>query len=84
MFKTLRFLFVAVIIAAVIAWLLDNNGSIIINWLGYEVRTDILTAILLMIFFTSLVFVIAYFSTKILSIKFPRISQILKRKKYDE
>ncbi len=84
MFKTLRFLLIAVIIAASIAWMLDNNGSIVINWLGYEVRTDILTAILLAIFCAAVVFVVAYLSAKILSFKLPKFSQILKRKKHDE
>ncbi len=84
MFKTLRFLFIAVIIAASIVWLLDNNGSIIVKWLGYEVRTDILTALLLAISFTVVVFAIAYFSAKVLSVKIPQITQFLKRKKNDQ
>lgn len=84
MLKTLWFLFIASILAASITWMLDHNGSITINWLGYEAKTDILTAILLTIFFTLVVFVIAYSSARILAIRFPRFSQLFKKKKNDE
>ncbi len=84
MFKTLWFLFIAAVIAASISWMLENNGSITINWLGYEAKTDILTAILLTIFFTLVVFVIAYTSARILAIRFPRFSKLFKQKKNDE
>ncbi len=84
MFKTLRFLLVAIIIALSLAWLLDNNGSITIHWLGYEARTDIMTAILLMIFFAALIFVTTYISTKIFSIKLPEFLHKLKNKKHEQ
>lgn len=84
MLKTLRFLFVAAIIAASVAWLLDNNGSVLIYWLGREIRTDILTAILLLIFFAVLVFALSYVVVKIASIRFPHLSLKFKRNKNDE
>lgn len=84
MLKTLWFLFIASIIAASIAWLLDNNGSIVIYWLGYEVKTDVLTAILLTIFFAISIFAIAYYTAKILSIRFPRFPKLFNKKKNDE
>ncbi len=84
MLKTLWFLFVAVSIAASITWMLDHNGSITINWLGYEAKTDILTAVLLVIFFTLLVFAISYASARVLAIKLPRFSKLFKKKKNDE
>ena len=84
MFKILRFLFIACAIAISLTWLLDHNGSITINWLGYEVRADILTAILLTIIFALLIFIIAYFSAKILSIKIPYFSQLFNKKKNDK
>jgi uncharacterized membrane-anchored protein len=80
MFKALRFLFIASAIALFVAWFLDHNGSIIISWLGYEVRTDILTAILLTIFFTLIVFVTSYAIAKIRSIKLPRFSKKFNQK----
>lgn len=80
MFKTLWFLFIAAVIAGAITWLLENNGSIVINWLGYEVQTDILTAILLTIFFALVIFVIAYISVKIRSIRLPKFSQFFHKK----
>lgn len=80
MFKTLWFLFIAAAIAASIAWMLDNNGSIIIYWLGYEVKTDILTAILLMVFFALVIFVAAYAIAKFKSIRFSKLPQLFKKK----
>ena len=80
MIKTIWFLLVASIIAASITWLLDNNGSITIYWLGYEAKTDILTAILLIIFFTLSIFVIAYTSARILSVKHLGFTKLFKKK----
>ena len=76
MFKTLWFLFIASMLAASVSWLLDNNGSILIYWLGYEARTDILTLILLTIFFVLVVFVACYAVARVLLIRFPNFSQI--------
>ncbi|NBV06838.1 MAG: hypothetical protein EBS06_06355 [Proteobacteria bacterium] len=84
MFKILRFLFVACAIAISLTWFLDHNGLITLNWLGYQVKTDILTAILLIIIFTMLIFWIAYFSAKIFFIKIPYLSQLLNKKKNDK
>ncbi|MDX2083172.1 MAG: hypothetical protein SFV53_04210 [Rickettsiales bacterium] len=69
MFKTLWFLFIALMISAAVIWLLDHNGSVIIYWLGYEAKTDILTVILLIIFFAFLTFIFSYFVARILAIK---------------
>lgn len=69
MFKIIRFLIWAILISASITWLASNNGSVVINWFGYEISTDSLTASLLMIFLFSLVFSIAYLLAKIISFK---------------
>lgn len=76
MFKTLCFLFIASVITASVVWMLDHDGSIIISWLGYEARTDILTGILLTIIFTLTVSVLAYIIAKILAIRFPGFSKL--------
>ncbi len=84
MFKTARFLILAAIIAALLVWLIDNNGSVLIYWLGREIRTDILTAILLLFFFALVIFVLSYAVVKITAIRLPRFSTIFKRKKHNE
>ena len=43
----LVFIFSALLIGSLFSWIIDNNGSIIINWLGYEITTDILTILLI-------------------------------------
>lgn len=70
MFKTLWFLFIALTVALAISWMLDHNGSLVINWLGYEAKTDILTAILLLLFFAVVIFIFAYAIARIMAIRF--------------
>ncbi len=71
MFTSLILLFSALIIGSSLAWLLDNNGSVIINWLGYEITTDILTILLIFLFCAAMIFAITYLLAKILSLRFP-------------
>jgi HemY protein len=82
MFTILWFIFIALIITTSMAWVLDHDGSVIINWLGYEVQTDILTAVLLSIFFALMVFSFAYLLARILAFRFPNLFKIFFRKKY--
>ena len=82
MLTILWFLFVAFTIGISLVWLLDHNGSVIINWLGYEVKTDILTAILLAIFFALLIFAISYLTARILAIKFPNLLKLFFKRSY--
>ena len=67
MFLTIRFLLTSLIIATLLTWILDREGSVIINWLGYEVKTGILTAILITIFFAWLIFSLSYIATKVIT-----------------
>jgi len=69
MFKIIRFLILSILISASITWLASNNGSILINWFGYEISTDGLTASLVMIFLLLLVFATTYLLARILSFK---------------
>ncbi len=82
MFAVLWFLFIASAIAGSVVWLLDHDGSIVISWLGYEARTDILTAILLTIFFVLVTFVISYAIARILAFRFPAFFKIFFKKTY--
>lgn len=49
MIKFIIFTALAFIFAFCISWLFDNNGSILINWLGYEVKLEVITAIIILI-----------------------------------
>ncbi len=67
----LVFIFSALLIGSLFSWIIDNNGSIIINWLGYEITTDILTILLILLFILVMVFAITYLVARILSFRFP-------------
>lgn len=82
MFGILWFLFITFSISASMVWVLDNNGSVVINWLGYQVQADILTAILLAILFTILTFIFSYITARLLAIKFPNLLKLFFRKNY--
>ncbi len=82
MLTILWFLFIAFFLTAFLVWLLDHNGSLVINWLGYEATTDILTAILLAVFFAALVFIFSYLVTRILAIRFPNLLKLFFKKSY--
>lgn len=82
MLLILWILFLVLAIASPLLWTLDNSGFVLINWLGYEVKTNILTAILLAIIFTFLIVFLSYLLTKILSLKFPDLLKIFFKKNY--
>ncbi len=76
------FLIVAFLLSVSVTWLLDNNGYVVINWLGYQIQSDILTSILLSAFLALIIFAISYILARILSIKFPNFLKIFSRKVY--
>lgn len=82
MLTILWFLLVVFAASASVVWVLDHNGSVIINWLGYEIKTDILTAILLTTFATLLVFAASYLTARILAVKFPNLFRFFFKKSY--
>lgn len=82
MLKILWFLFVALAIAIAFSWILESNGEVLITWLGYEIKTDILTAILLSSLATLFIFAISYLAARILTIGFPSTFKNLFRKTY--
>lgn len=82
MFAILWFLFLAFSATICVVWVLDHNGSVVINWLGYEVSSDILTALLLTIIFAAIIFAISYLLARILALKFPNLFKLLFKKSY--
>jgi uncharacterized membrane-anchored protein len=73
MFAILWFLIIASAISVSLVWALDNNGSVLINWLGYEISTDVLTASLIAIFFVAMIFAFSFLLARLLAIKFPNL-----------
>lgn len=82
MLKTTWFLFLAFAISTPLIWMLNHDGQVVITWLGFEAQTDILTAIILAILFTLLVFIISYAVTRILAIRFPNLLKMFFKKTY--
>ncbi len=82
MFTILWYIFLVFTITTSIVWIIENNGSLIINWLGYEVQTDILTATLIFAFFLVSIALISYVLTRLLAIKFPQLLKLLFKKSY--
>jgi HemY protein len=76
------YIFLVFILTTPLVWILENNGSIVINWLGYEIQTDILTALLICAFSLTSVALISYILTRLLAIKFPQLLRLLFKKSY--
>lgn len=49
MIKFIIFTSLALISAFGIVWLFENNGTVLIDWLGYEVKSNVITAIIILI-----------------------------------
>ena len=82
MLTILWYIFLVFTITTGIVWIIENNGSLLINWLGYEIQTDILTATLIFAFFLVFIALISYILTRLLSIKFPQLLKLLFKKSY--
>ncbi len=82
MLMILWFLFIAIASTSFLAWLLDNNGLVLIQWFGFEIRTDMFTVILLAALFSLLIFCFAYLVARIAAIKFPNLLKILFKKSH--
>jgi HemY protein len=82
MLTILWFLLVAFLLTTSFVWLLDHNGNVIVTWLGYQVQTDMLTAILLAVFFSLTTFIISYFLARLLAIRFPALLRLLFKRSY--
>jgi uncharacterized membrane-anchored protein len=82
MLKTILILSLAIFISTCIVWLIDHNGEVLIHWLGYEIKADIIAAVFLAITFTILVFLVSYIITRLLAIKFPSLLKSFFKKTY--
>ena len=82
MFTVFWFIIVLFLSTYSIVWLIDNNGFVVVNWLGYEMQTDVLTTVLITIFFTILIIVLATLLTRILAIKFPSLLRFFFKRNY--
>ena len=82
MFAGLWFLFIAFIFSFSLIWVLDNNGLVVISWLEYEIQTDILTALLVSVFFALLIFAISHLLARILAVRFPKLLKVFFKKQY--
>jgi uncharacterized membrane-anchored protein len=82
MISILWFLVVAFGISVSIAWILDNNGFVMIEWMSYQVKTDVLTAIILTISFTFFIFALSHILARILALKFPNFFKVIFKKTY--
>ncbi len=82
MIAVIWFLFLTSIITTALVWMLDHNGIVVVNWLGYEAKTDILTAILLAIFFTFFISACSYILARLLAIRFPNLLKLFFKRNY--
>lgn len=76
------YIFIIFITSISVIWLLENNGSMVINWLDYQVQTDIFTAILIIIFICALLIFITNILTRLLAIRFPQLLKFFFKKNY--
>ena len=82
MLKILWLILVAFLISVSVIWLLDNDGQVLVTWLGYVARTTILAAILITVFFAVIVFAISYLFARILAMRFPNFFKLFFKKTY--
>lgn len=82
MFKILWFAVIALSSAAAVAWILDNDGTVLLQWLGYQVDTDISMALLILVMAVLVIFSISYLLARILAFKFPNLFKIFARKRH--
>lgn len=66
MLKIIWLTILTAIIATPMVWLSENNGTVIIDWLGYEITTDVATTISVILISVLFVILISYIITKIL------------------
>ncbi|MBU6339696.1 MAG: hypothetical protein KGQ36_07000 [Rickettsiales bacterium] len=82
MLKILSLTLVALAVSISMAWMLDNNGTVVITWLGYEARTSILAAALITAFFSLIIFAFSYLLARILAVKFPSFFKLFFKRTY--
>lgn len=84
MFRLIKLLIILTVFALAAAWLINNNGEVVINWLGYEIITDMLMIVVLSLCFIVLVFIIFALFLKLFSFKIGFLKNRLGGKKYEK
>lgn len=69
MFRLIKLLMILAVFALATTWLINNNGEVVINWLGYEIITDILMIVVLSLLFLVLIFIIFILFLKLFAFK---------------
>jgi uncharacterized membrane-anchored protein len=82
MIKIFWYLILIGFFAIIFSLLLDNNGTIVINWLDYQISTDILTASIIIIIAFIFFAVLLQIAIRILAIKFPFLLKTFFTKTY--
>ncbi len=82
MFSILWFLFIAFGVSILAVWMIDHNGHVLINWLGYELKTDIITAATGTLFLSFLIFCTIYLLLRIFAMRFPNLFKLFFKKSY--
>jgi len=82
MIKIFWYLILIGFFAIVFSLLLDNNGTIVINWLDYQISTDILTASIIIIIAFIFFATFLQITIRILAIKFPFLLKTFFTKTY--
>jgi len=67
MIRVLLLIFFIVIISSSAIWMIENNGVLEISWLGYLIKTDILTSIIILIIAYYCLYITFTISSKIFS-----------------
>lgn len=84
MYRLIKLLIILAVFALAAAWLINNNGEVVINWLGYEIITDMLMIVVLSLCFIVLVFIIFMLFLKIFSFKIGFLKSRLGDKKHEK
>ena len=83
MIRLIKFLLLIAVIGFATFWLVSNNGEVVINWLGYEIVTDIFVIIIFSILSLVLVFVFSMLIARMLSFKVSFIKVLMRGSKSD-
>ncbi|MDA9231103.1 hypothetical protein N9O56_00840 [Rickettsiales bacterium] len=86
MFRFLSVLILVILILIPIIWLFNNNGSIVITWLGYQVKINILVFAIAFSLFLSFLFIVyrSFYGLISVLLKFCGIFKVNQVKKRDK
>ena len=82
MLKVFWYFIVIASFSAFFSLVLDNNGTLIIEWLDYQINTDVFTVILILIFSFFFFAFLFHLLIRLLSIKFPFFLKTFFKKTY--